>query len=139
MTRRPRDWADANQDLLSYLASWLRDYQGPPDVMIGLERGGDPSECQLGWLTADGPSAFGNLTVWETGDVAVELYDRDTAEAVLLSRGRVNGWSELAPFVSRFVSVCAGTPGSGTSGHPPSSIEGVRPGQIDSLRRRLRH
>ena len=94
MTRRPRDRAGGanDQDLLSYLASWLRDYEGPPDVMIGLERGGDPSECELGWLTGDGPAAFGNLTVWETGDVAVELYDSETAEAVLLSRGRVRGW-----------------------------------------------
>ena len=126
-------------DLLGYLARWLRDYEGPPEVVIGLESGGDPAECRLAWLTGDGPSASGNLTVWETGDVAIELYDSATADAVLLSRGRVSGWPELAPFIASFVATCAGTPRSGAGRSAPSTILDAGPTATDPLRRRMRH
>ncbi len=93
--------------LLSYLGRWLADYAGPPELVVGLERGSERSDCAVGWLTAEGPAAFGHLTLWDSGDVAIEVYDDDTAEFLLRSRGRVTTVAELAAHLCAFVVSCA--------------------------------
>ena len=100
MTRCPR-WTRTRP------TAWLSDYSGPADLVLGLELGSERSDRAVGWLTAEGPAAFGHLTLWDSGDVAIEVYDYDTAEFLLRSRGRVSTITELAAHLCAFVVSCA--------------------------------
>jgi hypothetical protein len=90
-----------------YLEMWARDYAGPPELMVSAARGAATSECETSWLTVEGPAAFGHLTLWESGIVAVEIYEVASAETLLRSRLQVTSMAELASQLSAFVEVCA--------------------------------
>lgn len=98
-------------DLLSYLRLWLRDYAGPPELVLSLDQGSVESECAVAWLTAEGPAGFGHLTLWDSGELAIEVYDGATAAVLLRHRGRVRTVADLASHLQEYVGRCAlGTP-----------------------------
>ena len=90
-----------------YLEKWARDYAGPPELMVSAASGAEMSECETSWLTVEGPAAFGHLTLWESGDVAMEIYEVASAETLLRSRSQVASIAELAAHLSVFVEGCA--------------------------------
>jgi hypothetical protein len=98
--------AEAAGDLLAYLRHWLNDYGGPSELVMSLERSSERSECGVAWVTAEGPDAFGHLTLWESGEVAVEVYDGATGAVLLRYRGRVRTVRELAPHLRDYVQRC---------------------------------
>ena len=90
-----------------YLEMWARDYAGPPELMVSAASGAAMSEYETSWLTVEGPAAFGHLTLWGSGDVAVEIYEGASAETLLRSRFQVASIAELAGHLSAFVEGCA--------------------------------
>lgn len=134
------DSSTGDQDirgLLSYVDRWLADYSGPPELMMGLERGSERSECAVVWLTAEGPAAFGHLTLWESGDIALEIYDADTAECLLLSRGRVTAIAGLAAHLGELVAGCANPTGARSVSGVRDKIGSAAIGAAPSIQRRL--
>jgi hypothetical protein len=75
--------------------------------MVSAASGAATSECETSWLTVEGPAAFGHLTLWESGIVAVEIYEVASAETLLRSRLQVTSMAELASQLSAFVEGCA--------------------------------
>ena len=123
--------------LLSYLDRWLADYSGPPELVVGLERASERSDCAVGWLTAEGPTAFGHLTLWDSGDVAMEVYDDDTAEFLLRSRARVSTVAELAAHLCAFVVSCTPVAGARVVVSARQRIGSAAIGATPSIQRRL--
>lgn len=123
--------------LLSYLDRWLVDYSGPPELVMGLERGSEQAECAVGWLTVEGPAAFGHLTLWDSGDVAIEVYDGNTAEFLLRSRGRVSTIAGLVAHLCVLVAGCAPATGAKPVAGVRDRIGSAAIGMTLSIQRRL--
>lgn len=101
-----------------YLEMWARDYAGPAELMVSAESGSEMSECATSWVTVEGPAAFGHLTLWESGELAVEIYEIATAEPLLRSRFRIASIAELADHLSALVEGCA-------AGFEPGMVAGT--------------
>lgn len=95
--------------MLDYLDGWVRDYQGPPEVVVGVFHGRKDGECEIRWVSAEGPSAVGNLTLWCSGEVAIEIHDSRTGADLLTHRGRVATLAELGVHLDELVCRSAGT------------------------------
>lgn len=100
----------AQAGCVEWLGLWQSDYDGPPEVVLGFERTNECAECAVGWLNADGPTAFGHLTLWETGDIVAELYDLRTADLLVRRPGQVHTFAELLCHLSYFLAGFRRTP-----------------------------
>lgn len=100
------EWMAATDGLVAYLQRWTNDYAGPPELVISFEGGSERSECMVAWVTVEGPDGFGHLTLWESGELAIEVYDGDTAAAVLRLRSNVSAVADLGRHLHAFVSGC---------------------------------
>ena len=93
---------------LSFLAGWVEGWtaSGRPDLSIGWERSDDGRPKQAAWMSVQGPAAWGQLTVWESGEVAVEAMSVEAGELVLSEQLTVESEYELSAVIRRLVAVC---------------------------------
>ena len=94
--------------LLSFLAGWAEGWtaSGRPDVSISWEQSADGRPKQAAWMSVQGPAAWGQLTVWESGEVAVEAMSVETGELVLSEQLAVASDYELLAIIRRLVAAC---------------------------------
>ena len=57
-------------------------------------------------MSVQGPAAWGQLTVWESGEVAVEAMSVEAGELVLSEQLTVESEYELSAVIRRLVAVC---------------------------------
>lgn len=57
-------------------------------------------------MSVQGPAAWGQLTVWESGEVAVEAMSVETGELVLSEQLAVASDYELLAIIRRLVAAC---------------------------------
>lgn len=94
------------EDLVGYFGAWCREYAGPPELVVGFERGNDHEGRTVGRINADGLIASGQMTIWESGDLVIEVYESDAGCSRAQVVSRVCDLADLASFMSLFVCSC---------------------------------
>jgi hypothetical protein len=95
--------------LLSFLAGWAEGWiaSGRPDVAVSWEQSADDRPKQAAWIMVQGPAAWGQLTVWESGEVSVEAMGAETGDIVMSENLDVKNEQDLLGVIRRLVAACA--------------------------------
>lgn len=67
--------------LTGWAEGWIS--SGRPDVTVTWERSPSDRDKQATWLLMQGPAAWGQITLWDSGEMAVEAMDVNTGAVVL--------------------------------------------------------
>jgi hypothetical protein len=94
--------------LLSFLTGWAEGWiaSGRPDMAVSWERSPQDRPKQSACVAVQGPAAWGQLTVWESGEVTVEAMSTESGALMLSEHLSVTSDEELLTIVRRFVATC---------------------------------
>lgn len=92
-------------DFPGLLAEWYaHSVQGPATgLRIDLVRGPLDRAKRAAWLGAESDRALGSLTVWDSGELEVEVIDVETQVRTLVQSTVLIEAAELEPEVTRFL------------------------------------
>jgi hypothetical protein len=95
-------------DLPELLADWYARWVSGPgsDVRVDLVRGPPDRAKRAAWLGAESTRALGSLTVWDSGELEVEVTDVATEVRTLVVSTVLKDAGELEPQVARFLRAC---------------------------------
>lgn len=94
--------------LLSFLVGWAEGWtaSGRPDISVSWEQSPADRDKRSAWMAVQGPAAWGQITVWETGEVALEAISTEHGEVVLSDHLTVSGEEQLAGAIRRLIAGC---------------------------------
>ena len=95
--------------LLYYLAGWVEAWSasGNAAVSITFEMGPESRPKRSAWALFDGPSASGQVTVWDTGECQVEVVGTEAGAQILNEATTVRSVDELGSIVRRVLATCS--------------------------------
>jgi hypothetical protein len=108
LQHRPRGDQAHMLTLLSFLTGWAEGWiaSGRPDMAVSWERSPQDRPKQSAWMVVQGPAAWGQLTVWESGEVTVEAMSAASGELLISEHLNVSTEKDLLPVIRRFVATC---------------------------------
>ncbi len=94
--------------LLTFLAGWAEGWiaSARPDITVTWEEGPANRDKRATWMAVQGPAAWGQITVWESGEVAVEAMSVDTGKLLFSEHSVVSGVEGLSPLIRKLVATC---------------------------------
>lgn len=94
---------------LHYLAGWCEAWtaSGNTSVSIDFVFGPEDRDKRAARAMIEGPHRAGQLSIWETGECEISVYDTVSAEAVLLESIVVESAEELGSLLRRVVVECS--------------------------------
>jgi len=95
--------------LLYYLAGWCEAWtaSGNSAVAIDFVLGPQDHDKRAARAMIEGPLRAGQVSVWESGECEISVYDVESAEAVLLESSVVEYAEQLGSILRRAVVECS--------------------------------
>jgi hypothetical protein len=102
------DSAKSLVSLLTFAEGWAEGWlaAGRGDTTVRWERSPDDRPKRAVWVSVQGNAAWGQLTVWESGEVHVEAMDTETGVLVLSDDRFVGTAAALSAELRSLVARC---------------------------------
>jgi hypothetical protein len=96
--------------LLGFVAGWAEGWlaSGRTDLVVAWEDSPSDRDKLATWITIQGPVAWGQLTVWETGEVTLEAMDVGSGDLIISESTRVDSTELVGQMIGRLVAACEG-------------------------------
>jgi hypothetical protein len=96
--------------LLGFVSGWAEGWlaSGRTDLTIAWEESPSDRDKLATWITVQGPAAWGQLTVWETGEVALEAMEVDSGDLIISENAQVDSTELVGRLIRKLVAACEG-------------------------------
>lgn len=99
-------------DLIAFLAGWAEglSYRENLELTVRWEESDRGLPKRSAWVSIEGPSAWGQLTVWESGEVMIEAMAPGSGDLLLSEAHPAIDAEELNELLRRLVRSCESPP-----------------------------
>lgn len=96
--------------LLGFVAGWAEGWlaSGRADLSVTWEDSPKDRDKLATWVTIQGPVAWGQLTVWDTGEVAIEAMNVESGELIISENAQVDSTELVGQLIRKLVAACEG-------------------------------
>ena len=100
----PKDEQMRAMDFAALLVAWFAGWdQGSSALRLELHQGPTNRDKRAAWLGAESSQTLGSLTVWDTGELEVEVVDVQSETRIRVVSGVVTTADDLHGQLARFI------------------------------------
>jgi hypothetical protein len=94
--------------LLYFLAGWVEAWSasGRTTPSMVFTMGSDDRPKRAAWAAIEGANSMGQITVWESGECDIELYDTETGKELIHESVRLGSAEDLGSALRRTLNAC---------------------------------
>lgn len=107
------EWPAMNAPVfLDYLAGWAETWSMDPVSTTTLQftMGPENWDRRSAWIATESPTRMGHLTLWDSGELEIEVVDATSMEAVHAVSAVISDTESLAQHLRAFLDVCETSP-----------------------------